>query len=77
MNDDPIVAEVRRVRDELARRFNYDIHAIFADLRARQALDDPSHPLVTDASQWDEALSEKEALVLREEPPQFGKSQKP
>ena len=75
MNDDPIVAEVRRVRDELARRFNCDIHAIFADLRARQVLDDPSHPLVTDASQWDEALSEKEALVLREEPPKFGQSQ--
>ena len=74
MNDDPIVAEVRRVRDELARRFNYDVHAIFADLRARQGLDDPSHPLVTDASQWNDALSESDALVLREEPPKFGKS---
>ena len=77
MNDDPIVAEVRRVRDELARRFHYDIHAIFADLRARQRLDDPSHPLVTDASRWEANLSEKNALVLREEPPKFGRSQKP
>jgi hypothetical protein len=33
---DPIVAEVRRVRDELARRFNYDVHAIFEDLRKRE-----------------------------------------
>ena len=24
MNEDPIVAEVRRVRDNLARQFNYD-----------------------------------------------------
>ncbi|MBM4047943.1 MAG: hypothetical protein FJ279_22815 [Planctomycetes bacterium] len=36
MKDDPIVAEVRRVRDELARKFNYDIHAIFQDLRRRE-----------------------------------------
>ena len=33
---DPIVAEVRRVRDELARKFNYDVHAICEDLRRRQ-----------------------------------------
>jgi hypothetical protein len=36
MFDDPIVDEVRRVRDELARKFNYDVHAIFEDLRKRQ-----------------------------------------
>ena len=36
MFDDPIVAEVRRVRDELARQFNYDVHAICEDLRKRQ-----------------------------------------
>jgi len=33
---DPIVAEVRRVRDELARKFNYDVLAICEDLRRRQ-----------------------------------------
>lgn len=37
MWEDPIVAEVRRVREELAARFNYDVKAIFADIRARQA----------------------------------------
>ena len=36
MWDDPIVAEVRQTRERLARRFNYDLRAIFADLRARQ-----------------------------------------
>ena len=36
MFDDPIVAEVRRIRDELARQFNYDVHAIFEDWRKRQ-----------------------------------------
>jgi hypothetical protein len=36
MFDDSIVAEVRRVRDELARKFNYDVHAMFEDWRKRQ-----------------------------------------
>lgn len=37
MWEDPIVAEVRRVREELASRFDFDLRAIFADLRKRQA----------------------------------------
>lgn len=36
MINDPIVNEVRRVRDELAKKFNYDVDAIFADLRKKQ-----------------------------------------
>lgn len=34
--NDPIVEEVRRVRDANAAKFGYDIDAIFADLVARQ-----------------------------------------
>jgi len=37
MWEDPIVSEVRQVREELAARFNFDVSAIFGDLRARQA----------------------------------------
>src|SRR5436309_7937909 len=37
MWEDPIVAEVRRAREELSARFNFDVKAIFADLRNRQA----------------------------------------
>ena len=36
MNDDPIVASVRSVREELAAAFGYDVHAIFADLRRQE-----------------------------------------
>jgi hypothetical protein len=36
MTDDPIVAEVRRVRDEHAARFNYDLDAIFEDIQRMQ-----------------------------------------
>ena len=30
MRDDPIVAEVRRTREELAARFNFDVDAPYA-----------------------------------------------
>jgi hypothetical protein len=38
MWEDPIVTEVRKVREQLARQFAFDVHAIFADLRKRQTL---------------------------------------
>ena len=31
---DPIVEEVRRARQEYAKQFDYDLHAIAADLRS-------------------------------------------
>jgi hypothetical protein len=37
MWEDPIVAEVHRAREELAAAFNFDVKAMFADLRKRQA----------------------------------------
>jgi hypothetical protein len=37
MRQDPIVAEVRTVRERLAAEFDFDVRAIFADLRKRQA----------------------------------------
>lgn len=36
MNPDPIVEEVRRARDEHAKRFNYDLDAIVADLQKKE-----------------------------------------
>jgi hypothetical protein len=37
MNEDTIVAEIHQAREELAKRFNYDLKAIVEDARARQA----------------------------------------
>ena len=34
--DDEIVAEVRRAREEHAKKFNYDLEAIFADIQKQQ-----------------------------------------
>jgi hypothetical protein len=36
MWEDSIVADVRRAREELSARFNFDVKAIFADMRNRQ-----------------------------------------
>jgi hypothetical protein len=33
---DEIVEEIHRIREEYARSFNYDLNAIFADLRKKQ-----------------------------------------
>jgi hypothetical protein len=37
MWEDPIVAEVHRTREELAAKFDFDVNAIVADIRKRQA----------------------------------------
>ena len=36
MRDDPIVAEVRSARERLAAQFDFDVHAIFRELRSNQ-----------------------------------------
>lgn len=36
MWNDPIVEEVRKARNEHAKRFNYDLQAIVADLQKQQ-----------------------------------------
>jgi hypothetical protein len=35
--NDPIVDEIRRIREEHAARFNYDLWAIYQDIQERQA----------------------------------------
>lgn len=34
--NDPIVEEVRRIRDAYAARFNYDLDAIFEDIKEQE-----------------------------------------
>lgn len=36
MAEDPIVAEVRRVRAAHARKFNYELEAIFRDIKEQE-----------------------------------------
>jgi hypothetical protein len=60
MNGDPIVDEVRAIREQLAARFDFDIRKIVKDAQERQAssqarvvsFQEPIQPL-----QWPEAAS--------------------
>ncbi len=36
MQDDPIVEEIRKAREAYAARFNYDLEAIFQDLKRQE-----------------------------------------
>ena len=36
MYEDPIVDEVRKTREHLAEKYNFDLKAIFEDIRKRQ-----------------------------------------
>jgi hypothetical protein len=47
-DDDPIVAEVRRVRAELAAKFDYNLAAIFKDAQqGTEAAARAGHPVVS------------------------------
>lgn len=36
MWNDPIVTEVRAIRDQLSSQFGFNVHSIFEDLRSRE-----------------------------------------
>lgn len=36
MKSDPIIDEIRKIREAHAAKFNYDLSAIYADLRKKQ-----------------------------------------
>ncbi len=40
MYTDPVVAEIRKIREEIAARFNYDVGAMGRDARARDSAGD-------------------------------------
>ncbi len=54
---DPIISEVRAIRDAHAARFDYDVAAIFQDIRAMQEASDreyvrfPARPIVSSDAQ--------------------------
>jgi hypothetical protein len=38
MQDDPVVEEVRRIRHAYAKRFDFDLRAMVADLRRKEQM---------------------------------------
>ncbi len=43
MKNDPIVEEIRQIRDEYAAQFNYDLLALFQDLKQQEQLNPKTH----------------------------------
>ena len=33
MTPDPVIAELHRIKDDIAKEFNYDVHALFEHIR--------------------------------------------
>jgi hypothetical protein len=54
---DPIVEEIHRFREDYAKRFNYDIDAMFADIQAKQA----KNPHLVDRTELARAKRERVA----------------
>lgn len=89
MSRDPVVAEIHRIREELAARFNYDLTAIVNYARERDASDDrqvirrpPRRPNVSATTKKDSSMTEihltrdlqSDTLQLPELRPLIGKT---
>ena len=76
MKPDPILEEVWRIKDELAREAGYDIHRMFENLRKWSAEHPHSGPVVRNAEELRQLVAEEErqraeasALALNDQPP--------
>jgi hypothetical protein len=68
---DPIVEETRRIRDEHARRFNYDLAAICADLKRFEATL-PGAPFAPPENDQEDLKSLRLAQAADEHEPTIG-----
>jgi len=81
MKPNPILEEVWRIKDELAREANYDIHQFCENTRRWAAEHPHTGPVVRNAAELRQLFAAKErqrsmspALSLNEEPPKPQKS---
>jgi hypothetical protein len=79
MKANPILEEVWRIKDELAREAGYDIHRLCENTRKWAAAHPHAGPVVGSAQELRQLVSEEErkraeasALALKEQPPQPG-----
>ena len=76
MKPDPILEEVWRIKDDLAREAGYDIHRMFDNLRKWSAEHPHSGPVFRNVEELRQLVAEEErkraeasTLALNEEPP--------
>lgn len=75
MKDDPIVSEVRRIRESLWQEAGCDLNRLGELVRRASAVVSPSGPIISSAEQLCRYVQQQQtaAPVLREEPPAYGK----
>jgi hypothetical protein len=73
MKDDPIVSEVRRIRESLWQEAGCDLNRL-GELVRRAAAVSPSGPNIANAEQLRRYVEQHQAATpaLREEPPAYG-----
>ena len=76
MKTNPILEEVWRIKDEMAREAGYDIHRLCENTRQWAVAHPHSGPVVRNAGELRQLVAEKErqrsetpALTLNEKPP--------
>lgn len=81
MKSNAILEEVWRIKDELAREANYDIHQLCENTRRWMTEHPPAGPVVRNAEELRQLIAEQErqraaqaAAALNEEPPKPEKS---
>ena len=74
MNSDPILEEVWRIKDELAREAGYDLHRLCENTRRWAAEHPHPGPQIEDAAALRHFVEQQEnaAAALREQPPPYG-----
>jgi hypothetical protein len=73
MKSNPILEEIWRIKDELAREANYDVHQLCENTRRWMAEHPHNGPVVRNAEELRQLIAEKERQparepALREEP---------
>ena len=75
MNTNPILEEVWRIKDELAREAGYDVYRLCENTRRWAAEHPPSGPVIHSAEELRQFVAERErrrseesAMVLRDKP---------
>jgi hypothetical protein len=81
MKSNPILEEVWRIKDELGREANYDIHQLCENTRRWMAEHPHNGPVVRNAEELRQLIAETEqrraaptTMALNEEPPKPDKS---
>jgi hypothetical protein len=68
MKSNPILEDVWRIKDELAREANYDLHQLCESTRRWMAEHPHGGPVVHNAEELRQLIAEKDASVLNTQP---------